>query len=166
MKNIKLNFTLILLGLLSITSGIINADDGEFEYASSGSHNLRNINVGEITYTGGHLSGGIIITKSTGGPFKVGMGGAMECVVFSEKSGENTGLVAPCVMKFTGLDDGLNLLAKRNMGTIQSSGSGGKGSQKLHGSGGMKNIKGTCEYTVQFHALNQVSTLGKCKWTN
>ena len=36
MKNIKLNFTLILLGLLSITSGIINADDGEFEYASSG----------------------------------------------------------------------------------------------------------------------------------
>ena len=166
MKNIKLNFTLILLGLLSITSGIINADDGEFEYASSGAHNLRNINVGEITYTGGHLSGGIIITKSTGGPFKVGMGGAMECVVFSEKSGENTGLVAPCVMKFTGLDDGLHLLAKRNMGTIQSSGSGGKGTQELHGTGGMKNIKGTCEYTVQFHALNQVSTLGKCKWAN
>ena len=166
MKNIKLNFTLILLSLLSITSGIINADDGEFEYASSGAHNLRNINVGEITYTGGHLSGGIIITKSTGGPFKVGMGGAMECVVFSEKSGENTGLVAPCVMKFTGLDDGLHLLAKRNMGTIQSSGSGGIGTQEFHGTGGMKNIKGTCEYTVQFHALNQVSTLGKCKWTN
>ena len=99
MKNIKLNFTLILLGLLSITSGIINADDGEFEYASSGAHNLRNIDVGEITYTGGHLSGGIIITRSTGGPFKVGMGGAMECIVFSEKSGANTGLVAPCVMK-------------------------------------------------------------------
>jgi hypothetical protein len=166
MKNIKFSFTLTLLGLLSITSGIINADSGEFEYSGSALHNLKNINFGEVTYTGGHLTGAIIITKSTGGPFKEGMAGAMECVVFSEKSGNNTGLVAPCHMKFTGVDDGLNLLAKRNIGTIQSSGSGGKGTQELYGTGGMKNIKGTCEYTVKFHALNQNTTLGKCKWSN
>ena len=41
MKNIKLSFTLILFGYLAITSGIINADSGEFEYASSGAHNLK-----------------------------------------------------------------------------------------------------------------------------
>ena len=33
MKNIRLSFIYILLGLLSVTSGIINADSGEFEYA-------------------------------------------------------------------------------------------------------------------------------------
>ena len=166
MKNIKFSFTLVLLGLLSIMSGISNADSGEFEYSGSALHNFKNINFGGITYTGGHLTGAIIITKSTGGPFKEGMAGAMECVVFSEKSGNDTGLVAPCHMKFTGSDDGLNLLAKRNMGTIQSSGSGGKGTQELYGTGGMKDIKGTCEYTVKFHALNQNTTLGKCKWSN
>ena len=166
MKNIRLSFKFILLGLLSVTSGIINADSGEFEYSGSTLHNLKNINFGEITYTGGHLTGAIVITKSTGGPFKEGMAGAMECVVFSEKSGNDTGLVAPCNMKFTGTGDGLNLLAKRNMGTIQSSGSGGKGTQELYGTGGMKNIKGTCEYTVKFHAINQNTTLGKCKWSN
>ena len=166
MKNIKFILTLILLGLLSITSGIINADSGEFEYSSSGSHNLKNINVKDITYTGGHLTGAMIITKSTGGPFKVGMGGESECIVFSEKLGNDTGLIAPCYMKFTGSNDGFNLLAKRNMGTIRSSGSGGKGTQELFGTGGMENIKGTCEYTVQFHALNQTTTLGKCKWSN
>ena len=50
MKNIKFSFTLILSGLLSITSGIINADSGEFEYSGSALHNLKNINFGEITY--------------------------------------------------------------------------------------------------------------------
>ena len=109
----------MLSGLLSITSGLINADSGEFEYSGSAFHDFKNINFGEITYTGCHLNGAILITKSTGGPFKVGMGRAMECVVFSEKSGKDTGLIAPCNMKFTGSDDGLNLLAKRNMGTIQ-----------------------------------------------
>ena len=166
MKNIKLSFKLILLGLLSVTSGIINADSGEFEYSGIAVHNFKNIGFDQITYTGGHLTGAMIITKSTGGPFKVGMGGAMECVVFSEKSGNDTGLVAPCHMKFTGSDDGLNLLAKRNIGTIKSTGSGGKGKQELYGTGNMKSIKGTCEYTVQFHALNQTTTLGKCKWSN
>ena len=166
MKNIRLSLTLILLGLLSVTSGIINADSGEFEYTGTAAHNFKNIGFDQITYTGGHLTGAMVITKSTGGPFKVGMGGAMECIVFSEKSGNDTGLVAPCYMKFTGSDDGLNLLAKRNMGTIQSSGSGGKGTQELYGTGGMKDIKGTCEYTVKFHALNQNTTLGKCKWSN
>ena len=165
MKNIRLSFKFILLGLLSVTSGIINADSGEFEYSGSTLHNLKNINFGEITYTGGHLTGAIMITKSTGGPFKEGMAGAMECVVFREKSGNDNGLIAPCHMKFTGSDDGMNLLAKRK-GTIQSPGSGGKGNQELYGTGGMKNIKGTCEYTVKFHALNQNTILGKCKWSN
>ena len=71
--------------MLSVTSGIINADSGEFEYSGSTLHNLKNINFGEITYTGGHLTGAIMITKSTSGPFKEGMAGAMECVVFREK---------------------------------------------------------------------------------
>ena len=166
MKNISVSFKLILFGLLSITSGVIKADSGEFEYTGTAVHNFKKIGFEQITYTGGHLTGAMVITKSTGGPFKVGMGGAMECIVFSEKSGNDTGLVAPCHMKFTGSDDGLNLLAKRNMGTIQSSGSGGKGTQELYGTGGMKDIKGTCEYTVKFHALNQNPTLGKCKWSN
>ena len=166
MKNIRLSFKLILLGLLSVTSGITNADSGEFEYASTGAHNLKNINVKDITYTGGHLTGAMIITKSTGGPFKVGMGGTMECVVFSEKSGDNRDLVASCNVNFTGVDGGFNSLLKRKTGTIQSSGSGGKGTQELYGIGSMEKIKGNCEYSVQFHALNQVSSLGKCKWNN
>ena len=166
MKNIRLSFKFILLGLLSVTSGIINADSGEFEYSSSGSHNLKNINVKDVTYTGGHVTGAMIITKSTGGPFKVGMGGTMECVVFSEKSGDNRDLVASCHVNFTGADGGFNSLLKRKTGTIQSSGSGGKGTQELHGIGSMEKIKGNCEYSVQFHALNQVTSLGKCKWNN
>ena len=166
MKNIKLSFTLILFGYLAITSGIINADSGEFEYASSGAHNLKNINVKDITYTGGHLTGAMVITKSTGGAFKVGMGGTMECVIFSEKSGNKRDLVASCHVNFSGANGGFNSLLKRNTGTIQSSGSGGKGTQEIYGIGSMKNIKGSCEYSVQFHALNQVSSLGKCKWSN
>ena len=165
MKNIKLSFALILFGSLSVTSGIINADSGEFEYSGIAAHNFKSIDFGATTYTGGHLTGATQIIKSSGGPFKVGMAGAMECVVFSEKSETETGLVAPCHMKFTGSDNGLNLLAERNIGTIKSTGSGGQGTQKIFGTGGMKNIKGTCEYTVEFHALNQVSTLGKCKWS-
>ena len=166
MKNIRLSFTLILLGLLSVTSGIINADSGEFEYAVSGSHNLKNINFKDITYTGGHLTGAMIITKSTGGAFKVGMGGTMECVVFSEKSVDNGEIVASCHINFTGADGGFNSFLKRKTGTIQSSGSGGKGTQELHGVGSMQKIKGNCEYSVQFHALKQVTSLGKCKWSN
>ena len=109
-----------------------------------------------------------MITKSTSGPFKEGMAGAMECVVFREKSGNDTGLIAPCYMKFTGSDDGLNLLAKRNIGTIQSSGSGGKGTQELYGTGGMKNIK-TQELAntqLNFMLLIKILLLGKCKWSN
>ena len=62
MKNIRLSFKFILLGLLSVTSGIINADSGEFEYSGSTLHNLKNINFGEITYTGGHLTGAIMLS--------------------------------------------------------------------------------------------------------
>ena len=108
----------------------------------------------------------MVITKSTGGAFKVGMGGTMECVVFSEKSGNKRDLVASCHVNFSGANGGFNSLLKRNTGTIQSSGSGGKGTQEIYGIGSMKNIKGSCEYSVKFHALNQVSSLGKCKWSN
>ena len=166
MKNFKLSFVLIIFGLLSITSGFINADTGEFEYSGNGAHDFKSIDFETTTYTGGHITGAAQIIKSSGGPFEVGMAGTMECVVFGEKSETDTGIVAPCHIKFTGSDNGLNLLAERNIGTTKSLESGGQGTQKIFGTGGMKNIKGTCEYTVEFHALSQVSILGKCKWSN
>ncbi len=149
-----------------IFSTITLADSGYYEAVLGGSAaDLFTVDVQNGSATAGKLSGVLTITKSSGGPFKLGHHSLFDCALMVEKIKDGTNLKGRCTTTDSSSGDQLYSHNDRKVGDT-SSGSGGAGTSTfVGGTGKYKDIKGSCEYTVSYLPNKRVAAVNKCNWT-
>ena len=122
-------------------------EDGTFRLLASTMADFTHVRLGNMTYTGGNLIGTTTVIESSGGPFAEGADFLTRCVVYSQSSGPDFSIEAPCVLTDSEGSE-VNFFIIRESGNLVA---GGDGRMEIQGgTGAYSGMTGECVYTAEY----------------
>ncbi len=137
-------------------------DSGTFRLLASFSYDLSHVKHGDLMYSAGSFFGTASVIESSGGPFAEGANFSATCVLYSQSSGSEIELEAPCLLT-DGEGNGANFFAFRKAGDFAAGGGGRINIQG--GTGAFTGTTGECLYTTEYLPGGTFAvTDAKCSW--